>query len=228
MSVALVQQVNNPTWSSFTAVTSAALGATPTQNNLLWAFLWLDATGHTITQPSGWTKLAEVDDATTQQMMGVYYKIAGASEATTFTWTWTVNAAQIDVYVAEWSGNSTVTPIDASNAWTDHGANPGSPLVVPSLTTVTDAAAHIIVINNQDKNTVQYTAPSGYTEDQDAKAIGAFSKLYATAGATGTQSVPCAGTWNYHSLSFAIRPGVVTTPSVAPNYRKFPKWRLRR
>ncbi len=189
-----------------TTASSGTLGATPTSGNVLFSVLFLDAQPHTVTMPSGWTNLAELNYAAGGYHVRVDYKLCGGSESTSYTWSWTGNSFSQAVYLAEWTGNDATTAIDVSDsAWNDFGFNPGSPIAVPSITTVTNDAVHIIVVNNQAQNN-GYTPPSGYNEEQDDVAFGVFSKTYTSAGATGSQSVGCNGTFWYETFSFAIRP----------------------
>jgi hypothetical protein len=216
MAIAKVQDVYRDGFQNLTSATSGTLGATPTSGNLLWALFFTDSQPHTITHPSGWTALPQLNYSPGSYSVVVAYKVAGGAEPTSYTWTWTTNTSVTTIYLSEWTGTDTTTPIDANDsAWTDFGFNPSSPLAIPSITTVTNGAVHIIALNNQHQNQ-GYTAPTGYvSETGNVAAWVAFSKTISTAGATGTVNVTSALFW-YESFSFAMRPTSGAPPVFVP------------
>jgi hypothetical protein len=95
---------------------SVVFGAGPTQNNLLLCAAMSSSFGSMTS--SGWTQAVAEDQF---DAMYLYYKIAGAGESSTVTWTPTVND-RTAVWIAEYSGNVTVSPLDKT-AVNDPAAN---------------------------------------------------------------------------------------------------------
>lgn len=88
---------------------SATYPATPTQGDLLFASFITRTNASTHNTPSGWTLL---ETAISNTIRGsLYYKIAGASEPTTVTFT-NNSPAYTMVTLLEFTGVSTTSPID--------------------------------------------------------------------------------------------------------------------
>jgi hypothetical protein len=68
----------------------------------------------TLTVPSGWTLIRSDSDTDVTQNLSTYYKVAGGSEPSTYTWTWlgsgSLSAGGITAYTGQHA-----TPIDASS-----------------------------------------------------------------------------------------------------------------
>lgn len=81
-----------------TAVTSFTLTppATPTSGNLLWVAFMVRLSGATITPPTGWTQLVAQSNSTVETLY-VYWKIATASEPSSYAFSWGTNS------VVSWS-----------------------------------------------------------------------------------------------------------------------------
>lgn len=123
MSFTRVQSTSN-LWTS-TANPSLTLVSTPGQGNLLLAW-WASGSVLTI-QQSGWNEVIS-----SQQNVGsaLYWKLAGASEPKTVSWTQTANYTAAGFH--EYAGN-TSTPLDASSfvyVYQDAGATSAPELVL--------------------------------------------------------------------------------------------------
>ena len=71
------------------------------------------STAGSLASPAGWTLLDRGSDSATTVTLGVWYKIAGASEPANYTFTWTGNE-QAYGWVMRFTGHNSSTPINAS------------------------------------------------------------------------------------------------------------------
>ena len=127
-----VQQQNNADRFTPTTIT-ATYDSTPTEDNLLIAVFGYKDTNEPETPPSGWT-LAKLQVGASQSI-SIWSKIAGASEATAVTFSWT-GGARCNLLIVEYSGNITTSPFDVAA-----GVNGGTPVktTISSGTTATTA-----------------------------------------------------------------------------------------
>lgn len=193
-------QANSST-STSVVVTVSSIGGTGPQLNDIVLF-YMDGGGgggtSTLTPPSGFSAVPGITQTlnfNTQNM--VWYKVATASEPSTYTATSNVNdfhAAQVRVY----SGRNTSSPFTTVSTF--HVSSGSSPMSV-DINGLTAAASDDLVIigglDNQSNGTTNYsyTAPSGYANAQMGTVNVAFAtasfgadKVNASAGATGTVS----------------------------------------
>ena len=193
----------------FDAATSCATGtlaATPTNGNALVLIVYAQDTpaGRVFTGPSGWTKIAEYNDI--ESSMACFYKKAGASESTSYTYTWTGDSFNQSNWLAEYSGNDPTTLLDvAAGAFSDHGFL-SADVAEPAITTTVDGALDFVMISCKNAGPgFAMVSPSGYTEQRDVTCMAVYTKEIAAAGSTGsrTMSHPNANTMTY---SFALRP----------------------
>jgi hypothetical protein len=207
MAIAFVRGVSRTGFQNATSATSGTLAATPTQNNLLLMYVYMqdNPTGRVVSPPTGWTLLKSANDSDDWSSAWMY-RIAPASAATSYTWTWTGNSFNQGSYLFELSGVDTTTPIDVSAAaFTYEGFD--ATWSEAAITTVTAGAWDIVSVTAKDNATYALTSPAAtYTERVDAGGIGAiYTAEIASAGTTGVRS----GTnVNYDKLtySFAVRP----------------------
>ena len=206
MAIAYVQGVTREGFEDTTSAPTGTLSATPTAGNLLVivAIMRDGPSGRTVTAPSGFSLLKDYDDASSTY--AVFYKIAGASEATSFTWTWTNDSYVQGSFLFELSGVDGTTPIDVSaSAFTDHGFT-GSDVAEPAITTVTNGAWDIPLVGmDTDGPGAAMVSPSGYTERCDLASFAVYTKEIATAGSTGSRTMSHVNT-NIVTYSFAVRP----------------------
>lgn len=95
------------------ATLTATYASTPTQNNLLIAGFFTRSS-QPYTAPTGWTLAVEVQNTTENDWAAIYYRVAGASEATavTFSDLDTSSSGGSSLSISEWSGMATSTPLD--------------------------------------------------------------------------------------------------------------------
>jgi hypothetical protein len=148
------------------------------------AIYWDDAGPPTITPPSGWTLIRQ-DGSTSDQAAGLYYRVAGTAEPTSYTWRASASVGFTGIIVA-YSGVDTTAPINVSGGQTGttSGAN------APSVTT-TAANDWLVGIWSAWNNNVSLTTPSGMTLRQrysGGDPLLVSDKSLAAAGATGIQT----------------------------------------
>jgi hypothetical protein len=140
--------------------------------------------------PAGWS-IAEEDLATggTFKTHGaVAYKVAGASEPSTYAFSFGAQAGT--GIVVAYQGVNTTTPINVSAKQENGSATTAHPL--PSVTTTVGDCLAVAVYQHRGNNGVPYTEPSGWTERVDFKGaasnsnFGVADKAFVSAGATGT------------------------------------------
>ncbi|MEK9135584.1 MAG: hypothetical protein AAB393_00555, partial [Bacteroidota bacterium] len=130
------------------------------QNDVLVAQITVNNGSSTsMTAPSAWT-LVRRDNRTSQVSQAIYYKVAGASEPASYTWTLSPSDAASGGIVA-YSGANTSSPIDASSGGT------GSSNIVTAPSVTTTAADEMVVGFFGHDNATTFTPPSGMTERYD-------------------------------------------------------------
>ena len=216
MALALVRSVTRSNF--FDAVqsgTTGTLSGTPSSGNglVLVVYAQDNPAGRVFTGPSGWTKLREYNDV--ESSMACFYKQAGGSESTSYTYTWTGDSFRCTNWLAEYSGQDTTTMIDVSaGAFTDHGFT-SSDVAEPSITTATNGAVDIVFISAKDAGPgFAMVSPSGYTEQVDVIEMALYTKEIAAAGATGSRTMSHPEQ-NIMTYSFALRPSGGAAPFVA-------------
>ena len=110
--------------------------STPTSGNLLLVFMDF-GTGHTVTPPSGWTAIFNNDDGT--QGYALYGKIAGSSEAGTYTWNVSGGNDYLSGIGYEISGaaSTVATAVPSGTVWThDYTGSTSSQALGPVTPTV--------------------------------------------------------------------------------------------
>lgn len=151
------------------------------------------STSLSIVTLSGWTLIRQsaIGGANDKQH-AVYYRIAGGSEPS--TWTWTLSNGGATTY---WSNAvSRITGIDTTNPINISGiqANASSASVTaPSITTTVNDC--LLLFTGADTNGRTYTAPTGMVEKWEDRVNGTFDDSHSgavetltTAGATGTRA----------------------------------------
>jgi len=104
------------------------------QGDLLLAAISVDGTPN-VSPPTGWTTIREGNSGS-QVRLEVYYKVAGASEPSSYTFRWSrYNLRQAAGAILRYSGVDTTNPINASGIGSGTTISPTAPSVT---TTVTD------------------------------------------------------------------------------------------
>ncbi len=166
--------------------------------------------------PSGWTLLDRGTDSAGAVTLGVWYKIAGASEASSYTFTWTSNK-QAYGWIMRFTGHNAGAPINASVF--QGGSSTSSSPPCPSVTT-TVANTMIVRIGAFDRAYITVDSPglTGHTPitmDRSNTGVNACSggagyKQQATAGASGTSNFTLTGAEQYRTATIAIAPGAAS------------------
>ena len=197
--VAESYESNAGTASSLTINAPAGLAS----GNLLLASITTNG-NPTVTLPSGWTQLEQIAGTPTTT---VYYLVAGGSEPSSYTWSFSasIEAAGGIVRISNVDSGS---PINAHNNTFDDGST------TPSSNSITTSADNCLIVQflGIDRDESPYGAPSGYTQMWAATIGGLASnvsawKLQASAGATGSATWSKNGSRFSELFAVAVAPG---------------------
>lgn len=156
--------------------------------------------------PAGWTQIAAVTSIPTPKMYA-YYRVAGAAEPASYSWTLSAAAASSGG-IARYSGVSNATPLDAP-AVTAASSAVVSSLAVSGVTTTRPGAMLIGGASiNSSNATVLITGPAGMTErwDLEGKRGEYDDGVQSAAGGSGPK------TWTFSSA----RAGVAWLAALRP------------
>ena len=156
---------------------------------------------------AGWTVIAGTD--TDRGRATLLYKVAGASEPSSYTFTVTTGSTASTGAIVAFSGVNTTTPFDVTPATSWYTQSASSLTAVPSITT-TAANAAVIMFGNVSRVTsslnANYVSGSwsttnlgnltelydvGFNNASNSPALGAAWAIDATPGATGNGSLNC-------------------------------------
>ena len=180
-------------------------------NDVMIAAIGVSGTNPTITAPAGWTLVRRLTNtAGTDNSLAIFRKTAGASEATTYTWTIGTNTGATGG-IMSFSGVDLEDSIDVENGQTTAS---GTTHQAPSVTTT--AGNETIVTVHTFSSARTWLPPTGMTEVVDVQSQGASANgqslemnYVAQAGiaATGTKTATSntsADTGNTETI--ALRP----------------------
>lgn len=161
-----------------------------------------------ITPPSGWT-LVRKDENRTAVRQDVFYKVATASDPSSFTWTITSSVRLLAGTIASYSGVDTDRPIDAHDASVDTAGS--STLTAPSVTTSAGAMLLALVAVQSDG---AISPPKGMTERSEGTSASPgrsvtaewSDALVTTAGPTGKRAATTSVAGRYVAALVALRP----------------------
>ena len=154
----------------------------------------LDEGNHTITPPSGWTQIDNfLLSSSTVIRQAAFWKLAGGSEPSTYTWTIT-GSTYTEVDIAAYTGVDTSTPINAHVTASQDGSS--SAPTVPNITTTVANCVLAMGINEwfgnawvtADIGGSVWTFDSGVTSST-AFDMGSFHRAVTTATTYGGESV---------------------------------------
>ena len=154
------------------------------EGDLLLATLVNDNGGTSFTLPSGWT---EIEYQTGSMTSGMYYKVAGASEPSSYTFTAADSddfMIQVAAFYSPWGVNT--------NGWTleDSSENPvtASSITSNSITATDDNVFYLGITNDDNENFV--TSPSGmtilYENQAGSVALGTYYEFVDAGSHSGT------------------------------------------
>jgi hypothetical protein len=180
----------------------------------------------TITPPSGWTLVRRINNANANaNSLAVYYKVAGASEPATYTWTISTNTGAAGG-IQSFSGVDTTDPIDVEDGQTT--ANSLSHATPSVITTVSGA---MLVTSHTFSSAATWTPPTGMTEGFDVsgglQATEGNYVIQATAGATGAKTADAsadADVGNAHILALTPAAGNQTPSDPTINDHNDGSW----
>lgn len=190
---------------------TASFGSAPTSGNVLLVMCGLqNATGAIGWTPaSGYTLLAELEDSDIDGVCALFGKIAGASESSSPTFTWSGNDSFTrKILWVEYSGNHASTVEDVASLLANEGFV--SSFDSTGLTTSTDGALHVLGYFSFAATT---TPPSGYTERRDSGGCWFADKTISPAGSTGAFTITKSADSTV-SFELALKPAAAagTTP----------------
>ena len=132
---------------------------------------------------SGWTLQANWPaDSCGGYQAWFYYKVAGSSEASTYTFT-VDGAVQLSAELVVYDNVDPNTPIN--NAQSDRIEM--NPLMIPSLPTFAPNTQLVVMLAIND-GVGTWSAPAGFAQKVNTSAIEVFDELDTTSGATGVES----------------------------------------
>jgi hypothetical protein len=179
------------------------------QGDLLLAAISVDGTPN-ISPPTGWTTIREGNSGT-QVRLEVYYKVAGASEPSSYTFTWSrYNTQQAAGAILRYSGVNTTAPINTSGIGSGTTISPTAPSVT---TTVTDTmVVRIYGADDDDLSPSPY--PSGHTGRLNIESnsgdgtcsLGVADVIRASPGATGTAAFSLSASEEWVGVTVALAP----------------------
>lgn len=205
MAVALVQSSTSGTSDNQQAFCTVPVptGAAAGHVAVLAVEIWLDtATDPVITWPSGFTQIGYVESATDGfQRLYIARKVLTGADTGNYQPTWSGNY-WTQGQCTLWSGVDNTTPLDVAVNTAVTAANTTMPAV--SVTTVTAGCGMIHLVANE--NSATGTAPTGYTERQEANYLRTNTKV---AGSAGTET-PSGGSISVSTVKLgalvALRP----------------------
>lgn len=188
------------------------------ENDLMIAAISMEYRGddHSFLVPTGWTILEELNFGN-DVFFGVYYKVAGASEPATYTFTDTVDGEDAYSFIVRISGNDRTTPINVSSGFATGNTN--TPTCSSVTTTLDDCLVLRMFGAEKDDITEDGGEPAGTTvitvdENTDVSA-GAAYESQAVAGATGAAAFALTDSNDWVAITIAVSsayPGKATNP----------------
>ena len=161
-----------------------------------------DQTG-SVSAPSGWT-LIRGDDDGGEVRQWLFYKVAGASEPASYTFTSTSSdAREVAAVIAAYGGVNTSAPIDA------HGGQFGSSaaMTAPSITTSTSDTLLLAFFGQREKASI--APPPGMVERWELNAVipsvEAADQIRGPSGATGTRTATSSKSREWVAQLVALR-----------------------
>ncbi|MGH9144342.1 MAG: C25 family cysteine peptidase [Vicinamibacterales bacterium] len=163
------------------------------QNDVMIAAIGVRPNTATITAPAGWTLLRKSSQGTTTaNALATYYKVAGAAEGASYSWTLSTSTGSAGG-IATFSGVDISDPIDVENGQvTASSVNHAAPSVT------TNSSNDMVVTAHTISSAVNWTPPTGMTEATEAASQAVANNngqsieinyvLQAAIGATGTKT----------------------------------------
>jgi hypothetical protein len=172
-----------------------------------------------LTPPSGWTVAKDTTQGTAIRQI-TYYRVAGASEGTSYSWG-LGTTRQASGGIVDYSGVNGTAPIDATGTASGASGN-----AVAASVTTSVANDQVIVAAGVNTSTT-FTPPTGTTERYDVPSPSTTTDtadfVQATAGATGSKTAtPASTTTPWIAQTIALRDAsqatLSVTTSAAPSF----------
>jgi hypothetical protein len=160
------------------------------------------------TPPAGWTQLAAVSTGTSTRAFG-YYKVAGASEPASYSWTLNSSVANSGG-IARYSGVNASSPIDGTVSTANSGGVISKTATVPGVTTSVANAMLVGCMSIDSSSTsVTLAPPTGFTEAWNlaGKRQEAADQVQAAAGPTGPETWTLSSARDWTGWLVALKPG---------------------
>jgi hypothetical protein len=198
--------------------------ASVTQGDLLLANIEVNGgTPANITAPAGWTQILRTDNDTDISIIS-YWKIAGASEPSTYTWT-VDTQTRAEGGITQYSGIDPTNPIDVA------AGNSGFGKVATTSSIMTSTPnEEVVALYGFDagNNTIGYfSTPTGMTEKYDVTHIplgpstAADDVIQTTAGTSGSMSSTITGNKNRNWVSQAIALRMLQVANITENFESY-------
>ncbi|MDH3512778.1 MAG: DNRLRE domain-containing protein, partial [Gammaproteobacteria bacterium] len=181
-----------------------------TEGDLLIATVATDgSTAGSMSPPAGWTAV-DLADQSGAVTYGVWWKLAGASEPASYTFSWSGSEHAYGT-VMRFTGHDPVSPIDVAASAGGSSSAPSSPAVTTTVT-----ATMILRLGGFDDDDITTDAPgltghTAITMDDSGNgpataSSGAGYVMQAATGDSGTSSFALTGTEEYRTVTLAIAP----------------------
>ncbi|TMC10751.1 MAG: hypothetical protein E6J41_07635, partial [Chloroflexi bacterium] len=177
-----------PAFRSASTVTNGTTVSKPSgtaAGDLLLATLEVDEDPATVTGPAGWTRIQDTLGAGgtgSAYHTQVWWKLAGASEPASYTWT-VSGAPWVDIGLLAYTNVNQANPIDVSA-----GRDAGTTTTPTTPAVTTTAANDMVVALFVNFESGSWTAGSGMTRRYNFDSNEAQDALQATPGSTGTKT----------------------------------------
>lgn len=217
MAIDLTDNIQVQARTSTTSVTIAKPTGTKL-NDLLLACVWAQTNnwGSNPPTPAGWTKWKTILNASlpTGFRGEVWYIKAGASEPSSYSWSgWSQNFCDGFIWRISgvlWSGADFVSEVFTE----DNSADTGTTLTCPSITTLTDKSA-VIMIGITSRPEAWNTSTLTFRANNMGN-IGVAGDIQAAAGATGNKSFTHGTNGFISGIMFNIKQNPIPTSSPLP------------
>lgn len=216
-----------PAYVAFQTGTTGAGGATfitmtrpgaAVVNRVLVAQITLKGVVATITAPAGWNLINQSSTSTAgaEITQAVYWRVETASEAASYTWSWT-GTIRGTGGIFSFDNVETTNAVDVSGVRT---TNNSATITLPNLTTTSSNVMLVALLGSSHVNT--HTTPTGMTERFDLStgagpngvASSGSTQSQANAGATGIKSATAANAADNIAHLVALRASGALTINV--------------
>ena len=170
------------------------------ENDLMVAVYSYSGTGRTWTQPAGWTEVLEY--GATAAGIGVAWKIATASEASTYAFQTSGGGTQINGFIVTYRGAA----FDVIGSVAVSGT---STSVVISGITVSENLSILLSFVSQNTTGVTFTPASGFSSLASQLGNSPASQIWSKnieSGATGNQTFTSTSSGSITGVLFSIKP----------------------